>query len=47
VDLPDRDLTAADIARLWGADRAALGECARRHSGLAASIKAILKQGRK
>jgi hypothetical protein len=46
VDLPARDLTASDVARLWATDRAALGECARRHSGLAASLKAILKQGK-
>lgn len=46
VDIPSRDLTASDIARLWGKDRRALGECARRHSGLSQAVDALEGQGK-
>ncbi|MEO3387892.1 hypothetical protein [Mesorhizobium sp. CAU 1741] len=46
VEIPDRDLRTTEVARLWGADRAALGECRRRHSALVGSVKAIQTQGR-
>jgi len=46
VAVPVRDLGSAEAARLWGADRAALGECRRRHSALADSVAAIEAQGR-
>ncbi|MBK5928583.1 hypothetical protein [Rhodobaculum claviforme] len=35
VALPDRDATQAEVERWWGADRAALGDCAARHALLA------------
>lgn len=38
VQLPDRDLTQGEIGRLWGADRLALDECARRHEALVESV---------
>lgn len=41
VDIPARGLTEADITRLWGKDRARLGECARRHGSLAKAVTAI------
>lgn len=41
VKIPHRDLSTAEVARLWGKDRSALGDCVRRHGGLAASIKAL------
>ncbi len=41
VDVPSRDLTASEVARLWGKDRMALGECARRHRALAQSLNAL------
>lgn len=41
VDIPNRDLTAADVARLWGKDRKALGACVRRHAAL---VKAVSVQ---
>lgn len=44
-DIPDRDLGTAEVARLWGRDRAALGECRRRHGALAAAAAAIETQG--
>jgi hypothetical protein len=44
VDIPSRDLTAADVARLWGKDRASLGACVRRHGGLAAAAAALERQ---
>lgn len=46
VDIPSRDLTASDVARLWGKDRRALGECARRHSGLSEATNALEGQGK-
>ena len=46
VDVPGRDLTSSEVARLWGADRAALGDCRRRHAALAESLRSIAEQGR-
>jgi hypothetical protein len=45
VSIPDRDLTEADVARLWGKDRKALGECVRRHGALAEAASALEAQG--
>lgn len=45
VDIPDRDLTEAEVARLWGKDRASLGACARRHAAASAAISALEAQG--
>lgn len=41
VAIPERDLTEADVARLWSADRRALAICARRHSSLAKAASAL------
>jgi hypothetical protein len=40
VTIPERDLTEADVARLWAKDRTSLLICARRHGALvkAASV---------
>ncbi|MFN4098132.1 MAG: hypothetical protein ACK4GT_00010 [Pararhodobacter sp.] len=46
VEIPDRDLSTPETARLWGADRRALGDCRRRHAALAASAAALEGQGR-
>lgn len=35
VNIPDRDLTQADVVRLWSQDRRSLLICARRHGALA------------
>lgn len=35
VNIPERDLTVGDIARLWAKDRTSLLICARRHGALA------------
>ncbi len=43
VRLPDRDLTQAEIARLWGRDRLALLACADRHEALAKALGVIVK----
>jgi hypothetical protein len=45
VSIPDRDLAEADVARLWGADRKALGACVRKHGALAAAASALEGQG--
>jgi hypothetical protein len=45
VRIPDRDLTEADVARLWGADRRALGACVRKHAALSAATSALEAQG--
>ncbi len=46
IDLPQRDLTMAEISRLWATDRQALGECARRHAALRDALAQIEAQGR-
>jgi hypothetical protein len=46
VDLPDRDITISEAARLWASDRSSLGECARRHKGLSDAIRAVEGQGK-
>lgn len=45
VSIPDRDLTEAEVARLWGKDRAALGVCVKRHGALSAATSALEAQG--
>ncbi len=42
VPLPDRDLTQAEIARLWGRDRLALLQCAYRHEALAKALGIVI-----
>lgn len=46
VDLPERDLTTAETARLWGRDRQSLGACRDRHLALADAARALEGQGR-
>lgn len=41
VNLPIRDLTEAEVARLWGKDRAALAMCAKRHAALAKAASVL------
>lgn len=45
-NIPDRDLSQAEIARGWATDRRSLGDCKRRHGALAASVSAIGEQGK-
>ena len=45
VDVPDRDLTSADVARLWAKDRKALGICMRRHGALSKAVS-VLEAGK-
>ena len=40
LTLPQGGLVAGDVARLWGLDRLALAQCRRRHSALAAHVRA-------
>lgn len=44
VNIPDRDLTVAEVARLWGRDRKALSACMRRHGALSKAVK-VLEDG--
>lgn len=46
VDIPDKDLTATEIARLWAVDRTSLGECVRKHMTLAEVIQQLEQQFR-
>jgi len=46
ADLPEGDLSSATAARLWGQDRASLGECSRRHAALVRTVDAIEGQGK-
>ena len=46
VELPDRALSASESARLWGEDRANLGDCGERHSALVAAATAVEEQGK-
>lgn len=39
VDLPQRDLTGAEVEIMWGRDRSALRSCASRHAALADFVK--------
>lgn len=41
VNIPDRDLTEADVARLWAQDRRSLSICARRHGALAKAASVL------
>ena len=45
VSLPDRDLDTAETVRLWGRDRAALGDCRDRHDALTSAARALEGQG--
>ena len=45
TNIPERDLTAGDVARLWATDRRALLTCARRHGALAKAAE-ILEGGK-
>lgn len=45
VNIPDRDLTVGDVARLWAKDRKALGACARRHGALSKAVS-VLEAGK-
>jgi len=45
VNIPDRDLTQADVARLWASDRRALTNCARRHGALSKAVS-VLETGK-
>ena len=42
--LPDKDLSTAEVARLWGRDRRSLAICASRHKGLAAALRTIQQE---
>lgn len=39
--IPDRDLTGEEVARLWFADRRALGICRIRHGGLVDAVNVL------
>jgi len=41
VSIPDRDLTEADVARLWAVDRRSLVTCAKRHGALAKAASVL------
>ncbi|MBZ9759512.1 dehydrogenase [Mesorhizobium sp. CA8] len=41
VTIPERDLTEADVARLWAKDRTSLATCARRHGALAKAASVL------
>ncbi|RTM07394.1 MAG: hypothetical protein EKK31_11565 [Hyphomicrobiales bacterium] len=41
VTIPERDLTEADVARLWATDRQSLLICARRHGALAKAASVL------
>lgn len=41
VNVPERDLTQGDVARLWAKDRTALLVCARRHAALAKAVSVL------
>jgi hypothetical protein len=38
VNIPERDLTVAEVSRLWAKDRKALGTCMRRQGALAKAV---------
>lgn len=41
VVIPGRDLTEADVARLWAKDRTSLQTCAKRHGALAKAASVL------
>jgi hypothetical protein len=41
IYIPERDLTAGEIARLWAKDRTALLICARRHGALSKAVAVL------
>jgi len=45
INIPERDLTAGEVARLWAKDRKALLACARRHGALVKAV-AVLEGSR-
>ena len=45
VAIPSRALSSAETVRLWGQDRASLGDCGRRHKALA-DVVTIMEQTR-
>lgn len=45
IAIPERDLTVAEIARLWGHDRQALLTCMRRHVALSKAVS-VLEDGK-
>mgnify|MGYP006977221618 CR=1 FL=1 len=45
VAIPARALSSAETVRLWGQDRASLGDCGRRHKALA-DVVTIMEQSR-
>jgi hypothetical protein len=44
VNIPERDLTAGEVARLWATDRKSLLICMRRHGALSKAAK-VLEDG--
>lgn len=40
-DIPARDLSAQDIARIWAKDRTALADCRIRHDSLAKAVSEL------
>lgn len=45
VDVPSRALTAAEVARLWTADRSLSADCAARHGALNDALSQLEAQG--
>ena len=43
VDIPDRSLGWQETSRLWGRDRASLGDCRKRHSALVKATGVLTK----
>ena len=41
VNIPERDLSEADVARLWAKDRTSLLICAKRHGALAKAASVL------
>lgn len=41
VNIPERDLTAGEVARLWAKDRTSLSICAKRHGALAKAASVL------
>jgi len=41
VTIPERDLTEAEVSRLWAKDRVSLSICAKRHGALAKAASVL------
>lgn len=41
VNIPERDLTIAEVSRLWATDRRALLTCMRRHGALSKAVSVL------